>query len=57
MVYHNPRVQDMWKAVEGPSHPNDINNVGVANNTYLGHQEEIAMNSFVFAEQFNTFNT
>eukprot|EP00471_Norrisiella_sphaerica_P011108 CAMPEP_0184500368 /NCGR_PEP_ID=MMETSP0113_2-20130426/44535_1 /TAXON_ID=91329 /ORGANISM="Norrisiella sphaerica, Strain BC52" /LENGTH=540 /DNA_ID=CAMNT_0026888705 /DNA_START=86 /DNA_END=1708 /DNA_ORIENTATION=- len=55
-VYHNPRVQDLWKPVAGPRHPDDINPLGVANNTYLGHVEKCAMNEFVFAEQFHTFN-
>ncbi|GAB5364409.1 hypothetical protein AAMO2058_000967600 [Amorphochlora amoebiformis] len=56
-VYHNPRVQDLWKPVSGPRHPDDINPLGVANNTYLGHIEKTAMNEFVFAEQFHTFNS
>uniref|UniRef100_A0A7S2TJD6 Pre-mRNA-processing factor 17 n=1 Tax=Lotharella oceanica TaxID=641309 RepID=A0A7S2TJD6_9EUKA len=56
VVYHNPRVEDLWKPVAGPKHPDDINPLGVANNTYLGHIEKCAMNEFVFAEQFHTFN-
>jgi len=56
VVYHNPRVKDLWQPVAGPKHPDDINPLGVANNTYLGHVEKYAMNEYVFSEQFHTFN-
>lgn len=56
-VYHNPRVQDMWVPVQGPTHPDDVNRIGAASNVYLGHVERTTVDEFVFAEQFNTFNS
>jgi len=58
VVYHNPRAQDLFAPAAGPAHPYRRQGAaGEDRNHPTGHVEDAHLDTFVFDDQYNTFQS